>query len=90
MPHKKFQHSPQQDYVHQVKHTTSAKGHVDVACRVLAFPCLISLVFAASVSPGNLAQHMLTGFAIGYSAQSLVVYSFYAIRSLIRGESHGV
>jgi hypothetical protein len=83
-------HGPDKDYVHRVKHVATRKDHVEVACRVFALPCMIAFVCAVIATQVPLLQSLLSGFVIGYSTQAFLVYSFNAIRSLIKGESRGI
>lgn len=81
-------HGPDQDYVHRTKHVPAKVDRVSVACKILTFPAMMSFLFVVVL--GIDIATSLAGFAYGYALQSLLVYSFNAIRSLITGESRGI
>ena len=65
-------------------------SRLDVAIKVLTFPLLLAFFFAASLDTYTLMNNLVYGFTMGYLIQSVLMYSYHAVRALWTGEDRGI
>lgn len=79
---------PIKDYVNVPPAKKTSR--IDTLMSVLTAPVIFAAVFSMSTSVVEWHVTAVYGFSIGYVLQAVLVYTWGAIESIIKGDSRGV